>query len=146
MDEDSYLWYRGRTDDVIKSAGYRIGRRKSSCLVSTRGGERSGDRQARRDARHDRQGFRRAAPGSPANQELIEKIQQHVRGRLAPYEYPREIKFIDALPATTGKVQRRSSGAARPSSNLVRRILLVGARHAHLAVLRGFGKPSTARG
>jgi acetyl-CoA synthetase len=47
-------------------------------------------------------------PGFSANKELIEKIQQHVRGRLAPYEYPREIEFIDALPmTTTGKVQRK---------------------------------------
>jgi acetyl-CoA synthetase len=39
---------------------------------------------------------------------LIEDIQAHVRGRLAPYEYPREIEFIDALPmTTTGKVQRK---------------------------------------
>ena len=46
--------------------------------------------------------------GFSANEELIENIQQHVRGRLAPYEYPREIEFIDALPmTTTGKVQRK---------------------------------------
>jgi acetyl-CoA synthetase len=38
----------------------------------------------------------------------MEDIQKHVRGRLAPYEYPREIEFIDALPmTTTGKVQRK---------------------------------------
>ena len=46
--------------------------------------------------------------GFLGNEELIENIQQHVRGRLAPYEYPREIEFIDALPmTTTGKVQRK---------------------------------------
>jgi acetyl-CoA synthetase len=40
--------------------------------------------------------------------ELIAELQQHVRGLLAPYEYPKEIEFIDALPmTTTGKVQRR---------------------------------------
>jgi len=39
---------------------------------------------------------------------LIDELQQHVRGKLAPYEYPKEIEFIDALPmTTTGKVQRR---------------------------------------
>ena len=39
---------------------------------------------------------------------LIAELQQHVRGLLAPYEYPKEIEFIDALPmTTTGKVQRR---------------------------------------
>jgi len=47
-------------------------------------------------------------PGFSGNENLIEEIQQHVRGRLAPYEYPREIEFIDALPmTTTGKVQRK---------------------------------------
>ena len=39
---------------------------------------------------------------------LREELQRHVRGKLAPYEYPKEIEFIDALPmTTTGKVQRR---------------------------------------
>ena len=43
--------------------------------------------------------------GSPA---LVAELQQHVKGQLAPYEYPKEIEFIDALPmTTTGKVQRR---------------------------------------
>jgi len=47
-------------------------------------------------------------PGFSGDKELVEQIQQHVRGRLAPYEYPREIEFIDALPmTTTGKVQRK---------------------------------------
>ena len=47
-------------------------------------------------------------PGQTASQALIDEIQAHVRGRLAPYEYPREIEFIDALPmTTTGKVQRK---------------------------------------
>jgi acetyl-CoA synthetase len=52
---------------------------------------------------------------------LIEDIQQHVRGRLAPYEYPREIEFIDALPmTTTGKVQRKEL-RKREEGNLKRR-------------------------
>ncbi|TAK42903.1 MAG: AMP-binding protein, partial [Betaproteobacteria bacterium] len=47
-------------------------------------------------------------PGEAPSQALIDDIQRHVRGRLAPYEYPREIEFIGALPmTTTGKVQRR---------------------------------------
>jgi acetyl-CoA synthetase len=47
-------------------------------------------------------------PGSIPSDALTEEIQNHVRGRLAPYEYPREIEFIDALPmTTTGKVQRK---------------------------------------
>ncbi len=40
--------------------------------------------------------------------QLVAELQAHVRGQLAPYEYPKEIEFIDALPmTTTGKVQRR---------------------------------------
>jgi acetyl-CoA synthetase len=58
-------------------------------------------------------------PGQSGSQELIDEIQKHVRGRLAPYEYPREIEFIDALPmTTTGKVQRkelRKREEAKPS-------------------------------
>ena len=48
------------------------------------------------------------APGFAASDALTQELQQHVRGKLAPYEYPKEIEFIDALPmTTTGKVQRR---------------------------------------
>ena len=46
--------------------------------------------------------------GYEASAALEAELQQHVRGRLAPYEYPREIEFLDSLPmTTTGKVQRR---------------------------------------
>ena len=45
---------------------------------------------------------------SPTFRYLVDALQQHVRGQLAPYEYPKEIEFVDALPmTTTGKVQRR---------------------------------------
>ena len=48
------------------------------------------------------------APGHAASAALEAELQRHVRGLLAPYEYPKEIEFIDALPmTTTGKVQRR---------------------------------------
>jgi acetyl-CoA synthetase len=48
------------------------------------------------------------APGYDASSALIEELQLHVRGKLAPYEYPKEIEFIAELPmTTTGKVQRR---------------------------------------
>jgi acetyl-CoA synthetase len=48
------------------------------------------------------------APGAQGSEQLIEELQAHVKGKLAPYEYPKEIEFIDALPmTTTGKVQRR---------------------------------------
>jgi acetyl-CoA synthetase len=48
------------------------------------------------------------APGHAPDAALVEQLQAHVRGQLAPYEYPKEIEFVDALPmTTTGKVQRR---------------------------------------
>jgi acetyl-CoA synthetase len=52
--------------------------------------------------------LRTVAPGHSGDEALIADLQRHVRGRLAPYEYPKEVEFIDALPmTTTGKVQRR---------------------------------------
>jgi len=109
-DADGYFWYQGRSDDVIKSAGYRIGPAEiESCLVKHRAvanaaviGKPDETRGAIVKA------FIVLQPGEAPSQALIEDIQGHVRGRLAPYEYPREIEFIDALPmTTTGKVQRK---------------------------------------
>jgi acetyl-CoA synthetase len=48
------------------------------------------------------------AAGHSGSVALVTELQQHVRGKLAPYEYPKDIEFIDTLPmTTTGKVQRR---------------------------------------
>jgi acetyl-CoA synthetase len=110
MDEDGYLWYQGRSDDVIKSAGYRIGPAEiESCLVkhpAVANAAVIGKPDETRGAIV--KAFVVLQPGFAASQELVAKIQDHVRGRLAPYEYPREIEFIDALPmTTTGKVQRK---------------------------------------
>jgi acetyl-CoA synthetase len=110
MDADGYLWYQGRSDDVIKSAGYRIGPAEiENCLVKHRAvmnaaviGKPDETRGAIVKA------YIVLAPGETPSAALVEEIQTHVRGRLAPYEYPREIEFIDALPmTTTGKVQRK---------------------------------------
>jgi acetyl-CoA synthetase len=110
MDEDGYLWYQGRSDDVIKSAGYRIGPAEiESCLVkhpAVANAAVIGKPDATRGAIV--KAFIVLQPGEQPSKALEEDIQKHVRGRLAPYEYPREIEFIDALPmTTTGKVQRK---------------------------------------
>jgi acetyl-CoA synthetase len=110
MDEEGYLWYQGRSDDVIKSAGYRIGPAEiESCLVkhpAVANAAVIGKPDETRGAIV--KAFIVLQPGQAASQSLIDEIQKHVRGRLAPYEYPREIEFIDALPmTTTGKVQRK---------------------------------------
>jgi len=120
MDEDGYLWYQGRTDDVIKSAGYRIGPAEiESCLVKHPAIANAAVIGKADEARGQIvKAFIVLQPEVRASAALEEEIRQHVRGRLAPYEYPREIEFIDALPmTTTGKVQRkelrkREQGAA----------------------------------
>jgi acetyl-CoA synthetase len=109
-DEDGYFWYQGRSDDVIKSAGYRIGPAEiESCLVKHSAVANAaviGKPDAARGAIV--KAFIVLQPGHAPSESLKDDIQQHVRGRLAPYEYPREIEFVDALPmTTTGKVQRK---------------------------------------
>jgi len=109
-DQDGYLWYQGRSDDVIKSAGYRIGPAEiESCLVkhpAVLNAAVIGKPDTTRGAII--KAFVVLQPGHSPTEGLVGEIQNHVRGRLAPYEYPREIEFIDALPmTTTGKVQRK---------------------------------------
>jgi acetyl-CoA synthetase len=110
MDEDGYLWYQGRSDDVIKASGYRIGPAEiESCLVKHPAVANAAV-IGKPDATRGQivKAFIVLQPGQAGSQKLIDEIQDHVRGRLAPYEYPREIEFIDALPmTTTGKVQRK---------------------------------------
>jgi acetyl-CoA synthetase len=110
MDEDGYLWYQGRSDDVFKVAGYRIGPSEiENCLVKHPAVANAAvvpkpdpERGAVVKA------YVVLAPGHAGDDALVAQLQQHVKGQLAPYEYPKEIEFIDALPmTTTGKVQRR---------------------------------------
>jgi acetyl-CoA synthetase len=121
-DAEGYLWYQGRSDDVFKSSGYRIGPGEiENCLVkhaavvnaavvpkpdaergavvkayvvlSAEVAASCSNSTSARNALHAR---------------LTVELQAHVKGMLAPYEYPKEIEFVDALPmTTTGKVQRR---------------------------------------
>jgi acetyl-CoA synthetase len=108
-DPDGYLWYGGRADDMFKAAGYRIGPSEiENCLVR----HPSVANVAvvpRPDAERGNvvKAFVVLAPGHQPSEALVEALQQHVRGKLAPYEYPKEIEFIAELPmTTTGKVQR----------------------------------------
>ncbi len=124
MDADGYLWYQGRTDDVIKSAGYRIGPAEiESCLVKHPAIANAAV-IGKADAARGQivKAFVVLQPGEQASAALEDDIRQHVRARLAPYEYPREIEFIDALPmTTTGKVQRkelRKREEARPGGDV----------------------------
>ncbi len=109
-DEDGYLWYQGRADDVFKAAGYRIGPSEiENCLVkhpTVANAAVVPKPDAERGALV--KAYVVLAPGHEASDALVADLQLHVRGKLAPYEYPKEIEFIRELPmTTTGKVQRR---------------------------------------
>jgi len=109
-DADGYLWYQGRSDDVFKAAGYRIGPSEiENCLVKHPAVANAAvvpkpdpERGAVVKA------YVVLTPGTTGDEALIASLQAHVKGKLAPYEYPKDIEFVDALPmTTTGKVQRR---------------------------------------
>ena len=110
MDEDGYLWYQGRSDDVFKSSGYRIGPSEiENCLVQ-HPAVANAVVVPKPDAERGAvvKAYVVLAAGVVGDDALVQALQQHVRARLAPYEYPKEIEFIDQLPmTTTGKVQRR---------------------------------------
>lgn len=109
LDEDGYLFYQGRSDDVILSSGYRIGPFDiESSLV---------EHEAVAEAAvvpkpHEQKGnivkaFVVPAEDVEQSQEVADEIKNFVRERHAAHEYPREIEFIDELPMTlTGKVRR----------------------------------------
>ena len=131
MDEQGYLWYQGRSDDMFKAAGYRIGPSEiENCLVKHPAVANAAV-VPKPDAERGAvvKAYVVLAAGHVASAELIDSLQRHVRGKLAPYEYPKEIEFIESLPmTTTGKVQRRllrlqeearaSASTASPSSPL----------------------------
>jgi acetyl-CoA synthetase len=110
MDADCYFWYQGRADDMFKVAGYRIGPSEiENCLVKHPAVANAAVIPLPDAVRGNVvKAFIVLAAGYLPSVALEEDIQQHVRKFLAPYEYPKVIEFIDALPmTTTGKVQRK---------------------------------------
>jgi len=109
QDDDGYLYFEGRSDDLIISSGYRIGPFEvESALV-----EHAAVAEAAVVAAPDveRGSVVRAVvvlrDGFAPSEELAAELQQHVREQTAPYKYPRIIDFADELPKTSsGKVQR----------------------------------------
>jgi acetyl-CoA synthetase len=108
LDEDGYLWFEGRDDDIIVSAGYRIGPFEvESALVSH---PAVAEAAAVAAPDEERGSVVRAvvvlANGSPSEQ-LARELQNHVKRVTAPYKYPRIIEFAEALPKTpSGKIKR----------------------------------------
>ena len=109
QDDDGYVWYEGRADDVIIAAGYRIGpfEVESACL------EHPAVREAAAIASPDElrgnivKAFIVLASDCEPSDELAEEIKTFVRDRLSAYAYPRRIEFVADLPKTlTGKIRR----------------------------------------
>ena len=110
MDEDGFLWYVGRADDVIKSSGYRIGPFEIEnvimelpyvleCGVSAAPDEIRGQVVKASIV---------LVNGTTGSDELKREIQNYVKSRTAPYKYPRIVEFRESLPKTTsGKIIRK---------------------------------------
>ncbi|QNN65121.1 AMP-binding protein [Sphingomonas rhizophila] len=108
-DADGYFWFQARTDDMIVSSGYNIGAPEvENALIAHPAvvecaviGVPCAERGQRVKA------FIVLADFAEASDELAEKLKAFVKDRIAPYKYPREIAFVDALPKTaTGKLRR----------------------------------------
>lgn len=109
-DEDGYFWYRGRADDVINSAGYRIGPLEvenallehpavQACAVVGSPDKERGEIV---------KAFVVLRQTSSPSEALTRELQDHVKTITAPYKYPRAIDYIAELPMTlTGKIRRR---------------------------------------
>jgi len=108
-DEDGYFWFVARSDDMIISAGYNIAAPEvenalyahpavQECAVIGVPCEERGQRV---------KAFIVPAPGHAPGEDLARALQEHVKATIAPYKYPREVEFVEALPRTnTGKLQR----------------------------------------
>ncbi len=109
MDSDGYVWYAGRADDVIISAGYRIGPFEVESACVEHPAVREAAAVASPDARRGDvvKAFIVLAEGHDPSEDTAGEIKRFVRERHSAYAYPREIEFVADLPKTlTGKIRR----------------------------------------
>jgi acetyl-CoA synthetase len=109
-DEDGYFWYRSRADDVITSAGYRIGPGEiEEALVRHPAVRLAAVVGVPDPVRTESiKAFLVLGDGYTPSPALESEIRDHVKTRLARHEYPRDIEFVESLPTTTtGKIMRR---------------------------------------
>lgn len=108
-DEDGYFWFVGRADDVIISAGYRIGPFEVESALIEHDAVMESAVVASPDEMRGAivKAFVVLAPGYVPSPALAEELQEHVKDLTAPYKYPREIEFVTDLPKTiSGKIRR----------------------------------------
>ncbi|WP_435101993.1 AMP-binding protein [Arhodomonas sp. AD133] len=109
MDEDGYLWYVARSDDMIVSSGYNIsGPEVENALLTHSAVAECAVIGVPDEVRGQLvKAFVVLAEDREADDGLVVALQEHVKRTIAPYKYPRAIAFLDALPRTaTGKLQR----------------------------------------
>jgi acyl-coenzyme A synthetase/AMP-(fatty) acid ligase len=117
-DADGFLWFEGRLDDVILSAGYRIGPFEVESALIEHPAVAEAAAVAAPDA--ERGAIVRAVvvlrPGVNGGPELARELQDHVKGATAPYKYPRVVEFVPELPKTaSGKIRRAALRAQSPN-------------------------------
>ncbi|XP_048818313.1 acyl-coenzyme A synthetase ACSM3, mitochondrial-like [Lagopus muta] len=112
MDEEGYVWFVGRSDDIINSAGYRIGPFEvESALIQHPAVSESAVVSSPDPIRGEVvKAFVVLSPAFASHnpEKLTHDLQQHVKKVTAPYKYPRKVEFVQSLPKTaTGKIQRK---------------------------------------
>ena len=108
-DEEGYFWFEGRDDDIISSAGYRIGPGEiENCLLKHPAVSQAAAVGSPDEVRGEIvKAFIKLNDGYPPSEQLSKELQEHVKKNLAFYEYPREVEFMEAIPmTTTGKIRR----------------------------------------
>lgn len=119
-DSDGYYWFEGRSDDVIKCSGYRIGPFEVESALMTHPSVLECAVTAAPDPVRGQvvKATIVLAKGYTAGDDLKKEIQNHVKKTTAPYKYPRIVEFVDALPKTTsGKIKRADIRAAGDQNN-----------------------------
>ncbi|RAP30958.1 hypothetical protein C2W64_00130 [Brevibacillus laterosporus] len=109
QDEEGYIWFEGRSDDIIISAGYTIGPFEvEDALVKHQAvAECAAVGSPDPDRGQIVKAFVVLKQGVEASDDLIKQLQEHVKSLTAPYKYPRKIQFVSELPKTTsGKIRR----------------------------------------
>jgi acetyl-CoA synthetase len=109
-DRDGYFWFQGRADDVITSAGYRIGPGEiENCLMKHPAVALAAAVGVPDPVRTEIvKAFLVLKSGRAPSDALAREIQDFVKVKLAAHEYPRQVEFVDSLPmTTTGKIMRR---------------------------------------
>ena len=115
-DEDGYFWFEGRSDDIIKSSGYRIGPFEIESAILQHGAAAEAAVIGVPDALRGQvvKAFVVTRPEIELSPRLADEIIAFVTSKCGRYQSPREIQFVDSLPKThSGKIQRFSASASR---------------------------------